>query len=121
MVGPGKTTTKTTVRPPRAMPSLLPSRVRKAMALAHQPRSMIINSCTVNQHGQNMLQLQVSIICPVRRQAIIGLSVGRVPRDRTRAILHLATGLRRNSRFRDARSAPAGGEGHVARRVMLIA
>jgi hypothetical protein len=31
---------------------------------------MIISSCTVNQQGQNMLQLQVSISCPVKRQAI---------------------------------------------------
>src|SRR5262245_58139743 len=31
---------------------------------------MTINSCTVNQHGQNMLQLQLSISCPVKRQAI---------------------------------------------------
>ncbi len=73
MVGPGKSTAKTTVRPPRAMPSLLPSRVRKAMALAHQPWSMIISSCTVNQQGQSMLQLQVSINCPVKRQAIVAL------------------------------------------------
>jgi hypothetical protein len=51
------------------MPSLSPVRVRKAMALAHQPWSMIINSCTVNQQGQNMLQLQDSINCPVKRQA----------------------------------------------------
>jgi hypothetical protein len=34
---------------------------------------MIINSCTVNQHGQNMLQLQVSISCPVNRQAMVTL------------------------------------------------
>jgi hypothetical protein len=32
---------------------------------------MIINSCTVNQHGQNMLQLHVSMSCPFRRQAIV--------------------------------------------------
>jgi predicted metal-binding membrane protein len=34
---------------------------------------MIINSCTVNQQGQNMLQLQVSINCPVKRQAMVTL------------------------------------------------
>jgi hypothetical protein len=31
---------------------------------------MIINSCTAYQQGQNMLQLHVSINCPVKRQAI---------------------------------------------------
>jgi hypothetical protein len=44
------------------------------MALAHQPWSMIISSCTVNQQGQNMLQLQVSINCPVKCQAITSSS-----------------------------------------------
>ena len=34
---------------------------------------MIINSCTVNQQGQNTLQLQVSINCPVKRQAMVTL------------------------------------------------
>jgi len=32
---------------------------------------MTINSCTVNQQGHNMLQLQLSINCPVKRQAIV--------------------------------------------------
>jgi predicted metal-binding membrane protein len=44
---------------------------------------MIINSCTVNQHGQNMLQLQVSISCPVKRQAIVILLSASRSRVRT--------------------------------------
>src|SRR5262249_14266852 len=44
--------------------------MRKAIALAHHPWSMTIRSFTPNQHGHNMLQLQLSIICPLIFQVI---------------------------------------------------
>ena len=59
------------MRPSRATPSDLPSRMRNPITLAHQPWSMIISSCTPNQQGQNILQLQDSIIWPFRFQAIV--------------------------------------------------
>jgi ribosomal protein L17 len=46
---------------------------------------MIIKSCTVNQQGQNMLQLQVSINCPVKRQAMVTLLQRIATRDDDRA------------------------------------
>ena len=39
---------------------------------------MIISSCTVNQQGQNMLQLRLSISCPLICQAKILLTTNAI-------------------------------------------
>jgi predicted metal-binding integral membrane protein DUF2182 len=70
-VGPGKSGVNTTWRPSKATPSELPSLIRKPITPAHQPWSMISSSCTPNQQGQNMLQLQDSIIWPFRFWALM--------------------------------------------------
>src|SRR6266542_197980 len=64
----GRSTSQTTVRPPRLTPSDCPCWIAKVSAPEHHPRS---GSAAPRVQGQADLQLRASISCPAREQRLL--------------------------------------------------